>query len=70
MDSWTLATQKQYSEVPDAATPKLKLRSCRQLTKSLLERDFGLKLDLPGDRLCPPVRALRYPSILHLETET
>lgn len=29
----------------------------RQLTKSLLKRDFGLELDLPGDRLCPPVSA-------------
>lgn len=27
----------------------------RQLTKSLLKRDFGLKLELPDDRLCPPV---------------
>ncbi|OJJ47054.1 hypothetical protein ASPZODRAFT_115977 [Penicilliopsis zonata CBS 506.65] len=27
----------------------------RQLTKSLLERDFGIKVDLPDDRLCPPV---------------
>ncbi|KAL2037556.1 hypothetical protein N7G274_009668 [Stereocaulon virgatum] len=27
----------------------------QQLTKSLLERDFKLKLELPNDRLCPPV---------------
>ncbi|TID20629.1 DUF890 domain protein [Venturia nashicola] len=26
-----------------------------QLTKSLLMRDFGLKLKLPNDRLCPPI---------------
>ncbi|RVX75956.1 hypothetical protein B0A52_00313 [Exophiala mesophila] len=29
--------------------------SVRQLTKSLLHRDFSLKIDLPDDRLCPPV---------------
>lgn len=33
----------------------------RQLTKSLLERDFGIKLDLPDDRLCPPV-SVTYPN--------
>ncbi|GLI79717.1 hypothetical protein PoHVEF18_008057 [Penicillium ochrochloron] len=27
----------------------------RQLTISLLEHDFGLKVELPNDRLCPPV---------------
>jgi len=27
----------------------------RQLTKSVLKRDFDLKLELPDDRLCPPV---------------
>ena len=27
----------------------------RQLTKSLLKRDFGLQIELPDDRLCPPV---------------
>jgi len=26
-----------------------------QLTKTLLKLDFGLKIELPNDRLCPPV---------------
>ena len=26
-----------------------------QLTKTLLKLDFGLKIELPDDRLCPPV---------------
>lgn len=29
--------------------------SVEQLTKSLLKRDFGLKIELSPDRLCPPV---------------
>ncbi|KAI2640906.1 hypothetical protein GGS26DRAFT_586898 [Hypomontagnella submonticulosa] len=29
--------------------------SVMQLTKTLLKLDFGLKIDLPMDRLCPPV---------------
>ncbi|KAF6232516.1 hypothetical protein HO173_009184 [Letharia columbiana] len=41
----------------------------QQLTKSLLERDFGVKLDLPDDRLCPPVRATFYSSILLFKNE-
>lgn len=27
----------------------------QQLTKSILKRDFGLKIELPSARLCPPV---------------
>lgn len=30
-------------------------RSVMQLTKTLLKLDFGIKIDLPDDRLCPPV---------------
>lgn len=27
----------------------------QQLTKSILKQHFGLRLELPNDRLCPPV---------------
>ncbi|KAM5539796.1 hypothetical protein V8D89_006609 [Ganoderma adspersum] len=30
-------------------------KSQRRLTEAILHQDFGLKLDLPPDRLCPPV---------------
>ena len=29
--------------------------SVRQLTKALLRRDFNLSIELPEDRLCPPI---------------
>lgn len=35
----------------DFSNPK----SIKQLTKALLKKDFGLKIELPDDRLCPPV---------------
>lgn len=28
---------------------------CRQLTRTTLRKDFGLRIELPDDRLCPPV---------------
>lgn len=35
--------------------------SVMQLTKSLLKVDFDLILDLPEDKLCPPVSCHDYP---------
>lgn len=35
-------------------------RAVRQLTASLLKRDFGLTVDLPPDRLCPPTSRYLY----------
>ncbi|KFH45172.1 Methyltransferase-like protein-like protein [Hapsidospora chrysogenum ATCC 11550] len=40
--------------------------SVMQLTKTLLKLDFDLKIELPGDRLCPPV-ANRHNYILWLK---
>jgi 23S rRNA (adenine1618-N6)-methyltransferase len=31
-------------------------KSVMLLTKTLLKLDFGIKVELPDDRLCPPVR--------------
>ena len=45
----------QYSEAASKAAIYTYVNFTRQLTKSLLKRDFGIKLDLPDDRLCPPV---------------
>lgn len=39
--------------------------SVEQLTKCLLRKDFGLDIELPGDRLCPPIPN-RYNYILWL----
>lgn len=34
-------------------------KAVMQLTKTLLMVNFGLKIELPDDRLCPPVRSTR-----------
>ncbi|KAF2837234.1 hypothetical protein M501DRAFT_1032970 [Patellaria atrata CBS 101060] len=39
----------------------------QQLTKSLLKRDFDIKLELPDDRLCPPV-PVRYNYVRWVQT--
>lgn len=31
----------------------------KQLTKTLLSVDYGLKIELPDDRLCPPVSSVK-----------
>jgi 23S rRNA (adenine1618-N6)-methyltransferase len=49
--------QRHYSKtatISDNCRLKI-LTTIRQLTKSVLKRDFDLKLELPDDRLCPPV---------------
>ena len=39
----------------------------RQLTKSLLKRDFNIEIELPDDRLCPPVRFRPIPFTTHAQ---
>ncbi|KAG0646343.1 U6 small nuclear RNA (adenine-(43)-N(6))-methyltransferase [Hyphodiscus hymeniophilus] len=38
--------------------------SVKELTKALLKKDFELQLELPDDRLCPPVYPAPSPSLL------
>jgi 23S rRNA A1618 N6-methylase RlmF len=48
--------QKRYSKsLSISIACIIVLTVIRQLTKSVLKRDFDLKLELPDDRLCPPV---------------
>ncbi|KAF2101529.1 hypothetical protein NA57DRAFT_33934 [Rhizodiscina lignyota] len=42
-------------------------KAVQQLTKSLLKRDFGLQIELPDDRLCPPV-PVRYNYVRWIES--
>ncbi|KAG9585504.1 hypothetical protein KCU86_g15405, partial [Aureobasidium melanogenum] len=51
-------TDSDFAKFYDAANGHVDFqdpKALQQLTKSILKRDFDLELDLPDDRLCPPV---------------
>ncbi|KAH0113202.1 hypothetical protein KCU66_g11664, partial [Aureobasidium melanogenum] len=51
-------TDSDFAKFYDAANGHVDFqdpKALQQLTKSILKRDFKLELELPGDRLCPPV---------------
>ncbi|KAJ9614214.1 hypothetical protein H2200_002350 [Cladophialophora chaetospira] len=69
VDFTTLALR--YPEFAKRLKPNRQLdfsdpESVRQLTKCLLHRDFDLTIDLPDDRLCPPVPS-RFNYILFIQ---
>ncbi|KAF2456843.1 hypothetical protein BDY21DRAFT_44521 [Lineolata rhizophorae] len=59
VDFNTLAMQDaEFSKVLDSGKGHMNFhdpQAVKQLTKSLLKRDFSLEVELPDDRLCPPV---------------
>lgn len=69
LDFFQLALQdKDFSEILSSNGGSFDFKKPEhvlQLTKSLLKRDFGLKLKLPSDRLCP---AVRIPNLLAFES--
>jgi 23S rRNA A1618 N6-methylase RlmF len=48
-------TQRQFSVYLQLTDRMYLNQHNRQLTKSILKRHFKLKIELPDDRLCPPV---------------
>ncbi|KAI4719585.1 hypothetical protein E4T48_04219 [Aureobasidium sp. EXF-10727] len=62
-------TDPEFAEFYDDANGHVDFqdpKALQQLTKSILKRDFNLELDLPDDRLCPPV-PVRYNYIRWLQ---
>ncbi|KAK4990510.1 hypothetical protein LTR66_006783 [Elasticomyces elasticus] len=59
IDFVVLASQDpDFAKVVDPASKTINFKdpkAVQQLTKSLLKRDFGVSIELPDDRLCPPV---------------